>query len=279
MPILSGNRSVAVLCEAVRTLDAERDGNTIASVRTDGITIFELADRYDAAFTLDEAQRRELRRRTRRLRRDRRRRTTAVCLNGSPFYLASPALLHRFGADAFRRRRRAVHDGRPQTLRRPGRAHRLGHQYSKRAAAGAAQRDRARTRRQGGRRDSASATSRSYAKSIAALQRYIESLPDEGELPSLSAVGRRAHGRSERQRPRDARFRPPPMSKRDAFKQEVHAALLAAARPRHGQQRAQRRGQARRAAFEDRKHRRLDGRRAQVRRIGRRAGIAPARDR
>src|SRR5271170_4582169 len=52
---LSGSRSVAVLCEAVRSLDAERDAAAVVSVRTDGITIFELADRYDAAYTLDEA--------------------------------------------------------------------------------------------------------------------------------------------------------------------------------------------------------------------------------
>ena len=51
---LTGSRSIAVLCEAVRSLDDERDATSLASVRTDGLTIVELADRYDAVYTLDE---------------------------------------------------------------------------------------------------------------------------------------------------------------------------------------------------------------------------------
>ena len=50
---LTGRRSVAILLEATRNLDAARSTSPIASARVDGITIVELAERYDAAFTLD----------------------------------------------------------------------------------------------------------------------------------------------------------------------------------------------------------------------------------
>lgn len=50
---LSGRRSVALLTDTVRALDAAREAGPIARTRTNGITVIELADRYDAAFSLD----------------------------------------------------------------------------------------------------------------------------------------------------------------------------------------------------------------------------------
>ncbi len=221
---LSGNRSVAVLCEAVRTLDAERDGNTIASVRTDGITIFELADRYDAAFTLDEA-------------------SVESCVGDlggfdaivvdAPrpfastvrpfitraqrfFIVLEPTLLGVAGAQSMMADLKRF--GVP-----PGRIDLITNTRSEPAPVQRTEIERALNGKVAA--EIPVATSRSYAKSIAALQRYIESLPNEGELPSLqpSAGGRlgavSANGHAT------------PLStaadlKRDAFKQEVHAALL-----------------------------------------------------
>ncbi len=51
---LSGKRSVALLMELVRNLDAARSASPISSVRSEGMTVVELADRYDAAFALTE---------------------------------------------------------------------------------------------------------------------------------------------------------------------------------------------------------------------------------
>ena len=50
---LTGRRSVAILLDGVRNLDVARSTSPIASARVDGITIVELAERYDAAYTLD----------------------------------------------------------------------------------------------------------------------------------------------------------------------------------------------------------------------------------
>ncbi len=60
---LTGRRSVALLCEAMRSLDAARGASAISRIRTDGMTVVELAHRYDAAFTLRSRRRRESARR------------------------------------------------------------------------------------------------------------------------------------------------------------------------------------------------------------------------
>ncbi len=52
---LTGRRSIGVLLEIVRNLDSARVTSPISSVRTDGMTVVELAERYDAAFALDES--------------------------------------------------------------------------------------------------------------------------------------------------------------------------------------------------------------------------------
>jgi pilus assembly protein CpaF len=51
---LTGRRSIAVTMEIVRDLDAGRVGAPVPSVRAEGITVVELVDRYDSAFTLSE---------------------------------------------------------------------------------------------------------------------------------------------------------------------------------------------------------------------------------
>ena len=48
----AGRRNIGILFDATRTLDAARSASPIATARVDGITVVELADRYDAAFTL-----------------------------------------------------------------------------------------------------------------------------------------------------------------------------------------------------------------------------------
>ncbi|MEO6834356.1 MAG: ATPase, T2SS/T4P/T4SS family [Candidatus Tumulicola sp.] len=50
---LAGRRSIAILFEATRQLDAARSTSAIANAVVEGITIVELAERYDAAYTLD----------------------------------------------------------------------------------------------------------------------------------------------------------------------------------------------------------------------------------
>jgi pilus assembly protein CpaF len=208
----------------VRTLDAERDGNAIASVRTDGVTIFELADRYDAAFTLDEA-------------------SVEACVGelggfdaivvDAPrpfastvrpfitraqrfFIVLEPTLLGVAGAQSMM-----------ADLKRFGvPAGRIDLVTNTRSEPVAVQRSEIERALNGKvAAEIPVATSRSYAKSISGLQRYIESLPNEGELPSLqpSAGGRQSAA--------STNGHATPLStaadlKRDAFKQEVHAALL-----------------------------------------------------
>jgi pilus assembly protein CpaF len=50
---LSGSRSLALLAGGIRHLDAARSASAIATARVDGMTLTELAERYDAAFTLN----------------------------------------------------------------------------------------------------------------------------------------------------------------------------------------------------------------------------------
>jgi pilus assembly protein CpaF len=221
---LSGNRSVAVLCEAVRSLDAERHGNPIASVRTDGITIFELADRYDAAFTLDEESVESCVAKIGEF--------DAIIVDAPRpfavtvrpfvtraqrfFIVLEPTLLGVAGAQSMM-----------ADLKRFGvPASRIDLITNTRSEPAAVQRNE--IERALGSKPIAEiplATSRNYTKSIVALKRHIESLPHEGELPSLqpSAGGHPA--------PVSTNGHASPLStaadlKRDAFKQEVHAALL-----------------------------------------------------
>ena len=49
---LSGRRNLAILFDAVRTLDLSREGRTLGVTQTAGLTLAELAPSYDAAFTI-----------------------------------------------------------------------------------------------------------------------------------------------------------------------------------------------------------------------------------
>jgi pilus assembly protein CpaF len=221
---LTGSRSVAVLCEAVRSLDAERDGRSVASVRTDGITLVELADRYDAAFTLDAenvesfvgdlggfdeilvdapqpfaAAVRPFVTRARRffivLE------PTLLGVAGAQSMLAD---LKRFGVPATRIDLITNSRSEPALVQRNEIERGLD---SKLIA------------------EIPVSTSRNYAKNVAVLQRHIESLPQEEDLPALqpSAGGRHPIARS------NGHATPVAATldlKREAFKQDVHAALL-----------------------------------------------------
>jgi pilus assembly protein CpaF len=221
---LSGSRSVAVLCEVVRALDAERDGTAIATVRADGITIFELADRYDAVFTLEEmavesvlgdmggfdqivvdapqpfvSTVRPFVSRARRF-----------------FIVLEPTLLGVAGAQSMLSdlKRFGVPSSRVSLM-----------SNTRVETPGVARNEIERALDSKLIAEIPASTARNYAKSIAALARYIESLPDEGALDSLqpSAGGRTpapsANGHV-------AAAAPIADPKREAFKQEVHAALV-----------------------------------------------------
>ena len=56
---LSGRRNMAILFDAVRTLDMRRDGTPIGVAEVSGLTLVELAPAYDSAFTIsfDEVER------------------------------------------------------------------------------------------------------------------------------------------------------------------------------------------------------------------------------
>jgi pilus assembly protein CpaF len=51
---LTGRRSIALLLDIVRSLDTARSTSPISSARCDGVTVVELAERYDAAFAVEE---------------------------------------------------------------------------------------------------------------------------------------------------------------------------------------------------------------------------------
>jgi pilus assembly protein CpaF len=221
---LSGSRSIAVLCEAVRTLDAERDGTTIASVRTDGLTLIELADRYDAAYTLDDAKVESL----------------VGDLGGfdeiivdapQPFAAATrpfvvrtrrffivlePTLLGVAGAQSML-----------ADLKRFGvPANRIDLVTNTRSEVVAVQRSEIEHALESKLAvEIPPISSRNYAKAVAALQKYIELLPVVGGIPSLqpSAGGRLATPGPNGHTAEPSRVIDP---KRDAFKQEVHAALV-----------------------------------------------------
>jgi pilus assembly protein CpaF len=220
---LSGRRSVAVLFEAVRSLDAARVASPISSARVDGITLVELADRYDAAFNLNE-------------------RTVEGCIDGmgvfdailvdAPqpfvgavrplvrranrfFIVLEPTLLGVAGAQALL-----------ADLKRFGiPAERVDLITNARIADPAVSRnaiERALDRKIVAELPHAS--QRGHAKSIAALQRYLEAVPSEEALDTLQPSTGLPH--SVQGNGKVAHTRTSTDTKRDAFKQEVHAALL-----------------------------------------------------
>jgi pilus assembly protein CpaF len=220
---LSGRRSVAVLFEAARSLDAARVASPISSARVDGLTIVELADRYDSAFTLHDktveayigtmgsfdailvdapqpfaAPVRPLARRANRF-----------------FVVLEPTLLGVAGAQALLAdlKRFGIPLERVDLVTNA----RMNDPPLSRTAI-------ERTLDRKIVSEIPPSTHKNYAKSVAALQRYIESLPAQGAIDVLqpsSGLPHGAQGNGQTKKPRTS-IDP----KRDAFKQEIHAALV-----------------------------------------------------
>ena len=232
---LTARRSAAVLFDAVRALDAARATSAIASARVNGVSLVELAERYDAAFTLSEdaveafaagmigfdailvdapqpfaAAVRPFVRRARRF-----------------FIVLEPTLLGVAGAQSI------VSD-----LRRFGvPSNRIDLLTNARSEIAVVPREEIEAAL--GCKIVAEIpilTQRGYAKSVAGLRRYLESLPPVDPLETLqpSATAPIADGRGnfkphlagggngQVSSPADAS----PDPRRDAFKQEVQAVLL-----------------------------------------------------
>ena len=219
---LTGRRSIAVILEIVRNLDAARVASAISTFTTDGVSVVELVDRYDAAFTLGEA-------------------TVEAFVAGMtgfkailvdapqpfaatvrPFALRArrffvvlePTLLGVAGAQSLL-----------ADLERFGvPADRIDLVTNVRSAAEPVPRKEIEGVLQS--RIVAEiplSTSKTYAKSIATLQQYVEALPTSDNAPPKlqpstgSPMGAQSNGR--------ARFAGL-LDERDALKQQVHAALL-----------------------------------------------------
>lgn len=220
---LTGRRSVAVLFEAVRNLDAARLTPPISGARADGITVVELTERYDEAFTLaEETVEAFVARMTG---------FDAILVDApQPFAAAvrpfvvraarvflvlEPTLLGVAGAQTML-----------ADLKRFGiPADRIDLVVNARSDIGIISRSEI-------ERALASkivaevplSTNRSYAKSIAGLQRQLDSLPAEGTLSVLQPSAGPAYA----VRPNGHTSTAASVfdADRDAFKQEVHSALL-----------------------------------------------------
>ena len=230
---LTGSRSVAVLFEAVRSLDAERDATSpilacapTASRSSNLPTATtprsrSTSERREASSAICGGFDADHRRRAAALSRPRR---------GPSSSRATP-LLHRLGADAAWRRRRAVDARRSQALRRAGHPHRPDHKRAQANLRSCSAREIERALESKVVAEIPLSTSRNYAKSDRrARNATSRRFPSASRCRTFSrrpaAVG---HGRSLRRRRTGARttMRPPPDDpKRDAFKQEVHAALV-----------------------------------------------------
>ncbi len=219
---LTGRRSVAVLFEAVRSLDAARVTPPISGARADGITIVELTERYDEAFTLAEETVEAF----------------AAGMTGfdlilvdapQPFAAAvrpfvtrakrfflvfEPTLLGVAGAQTML-----------ADLKRFGiPANRIDLVLNTRSEIGVEPRSRIeRALESKIVAEIPLSTSRNHAKSIAGLQRYLESLPAETALGALQPSAGHAYVRPNGHVSAAAGAVDP---QRDAFKQEVHTSLL-----------------------------------------------------
>jgi pilus assembly protein CpaF len=218
---LTGRRSVAVILEIVRNLDAARVASAISTFTTDGVSVVELVDRYDAAFTLGE--------------------TTVesfvagmtgfkAILVDAPqpfastvrpfalrarrfFVVLEPTLLGIAGAQSLLAdlERFGVPADRIDLITN---ARSAGEPVPRKEIEGVLQSRVV--------AEIPLLTSKTYAKSIAGLQQYIEALPTSDAQPKLqpstgSPMGAQSNGRT--------RF-PALLDERDALKQQVHQALL-----------------------------------------------------
>ena len=224
---MTGSRSVAVLCEAVRSLDDERDATSLASVRTDGLTIVELADRYDAVYTLDE-------RVVEKFVGDMGGFDEIIVDAPQPFAAAArpfvsratrffvvlePTLLGVAGAQSMLADLKRF--GVPAT-----RIDLISNARTEPALVQRAEIERALESKLVA--EIPLSSSRNYPKAISTLQRYLEALPIGEPLQNLQpSAGGRSLGGSSRQSNGRATTSPTAGDpKRDAFKQEVHAALV-----------------------------------------------------
>ena len=230
---LTGRRSVAVLFEVVRNLDAARVTPPIARVRAEGITVVELADRYDAAFTLDPQ-------------------TVEGCVADMAGFAAVLVDTPQPFAAAVRpfvtRARRIVVVLEPTLLGMAGAQalvadlQRFGVPSGRIALVSNTRNDgefvaRGEIERALGGKVVAEippSTQRSYPKNVAALQRYLESLPDEAAMTGLQPSAAAPFADSPVPLRRTSTIRTnghapgasPVDAKRDAFKRQVHQALL-----------------------------------------------------
>ncbi len=232
---LTGRRSVALLFEAIRALDAARDAtSSISRVRLDGTTVVEFADRYDAAFALDTDTVETLARSLAGF--------NAILVDApQPFSAAvrpfvararrmlivlEPTLLGVAGAQTMY-----------ADLQRFGvPANRIALVTNSRSESQAV--SRGEIERTLGAKVVAEIpplTHRNYGKSVAGLQKYIESLPAEEAMTALQPSAASPVGDARVPLRRVAAVRSnghaskapnPPDAKRDAFKQQVHQALL-----------------------------------------------------
>jgi Flp pilus assembly CpaF family ATPase/cellulose biosynthesis protein BcsQ len=224
---LTGSRSIAVLSEAVRSLDDERDATSLASVRTDGLTIVELADRYDAVYSLDE-------RVVEKFVGDMGGFDEIIVDAPQPFAAAArpfvsratrffivlePTLLGVAGAQSMLADLKRF--GVPAT-----RIDLISNARTEPALVQRAEIERALESKLAA--EIPISSNRNYPKAIATLQRYIEALPIGEPLQNLqpSAGGRSLTGAPTTTNGRATTAPTAGDPKRDAFKQEVHAALV-----------------------------------------------------
>jgi len=230
---LTGRRSLALLFEAVKNLDAKRITSAISQTGADGVTLFELTDRYDGIFTLGvenvEASVNEMAV------------FDAIVVDApQPFAAAvrsfvtratrffivlEPTLLGVAGAQSMLAdlQRFGVPENRialvsnSRSENQPVSRGEIERALSTKVVA-----------------EIPLLSNRNYAKGISELRRYFESLPREDEIYTLqpstaSPIGdtRVPLGRtSVKPNGHSAAFADPRDLKRDAFKQEVHQALL-----------------------------------------------------
>jgi len=231
---LTGRRDMAVLFEAVRDLDAARVTPPIARISSSGISLVELADRYDAAFMLDpqtvEALLAEMT-------------GFGAILVDAPEPFAAP--VRTFVTNA----RRIALIVEPSLLGVTGGQAvyadllRFGVPANRIAVISNARSEsepvpRGEIERALGCKlvaeipPLANRTAQNYAKSVRLLQRYLESLPDEAPMTGLqpSAAGPASDSPVPLRRIAALRSNghaaAPVDEKREAFKRQVHDALL-----------------------------------------------------
>jgi pilus assembly protein CpaF len=229
---LTGRRSVAVLFEAIRTLDASRGTSAISRARTNGITIAELVERYDSAFTLDQESVEQL----------------AADLSGFNMVLVdSPQPFSAAARPLVSRAKRVVIVAEPTLLGVAGArslladlqrfgvpANRIAIVSNARNESDALSRgDMERTLGTKLVAEIPPSSNRNYAKSLAGLQKYLETLPAEDAITTLQPSSSSPMGDSPVPLRRTVAPRTngrsggvPVDEKRDAIKQEVHQALL-----------------------------------------------------